>query len=68
MKDFNDLQKLTEEVVRCSQNWQGKKLWRRDHVWMQEYTEAITCGSVLGGGLGELQLIISVQEVKNDYK
>src|ERR1700684_4083355 len=35
-KDSNDLQKLTEEFVRCSPNWQGKKLWRRDYVWMQE--------------------------------
>ena len=40
-----------------------KKLWRRDYVWMQEYTEEITRGSVLGGRrLGELQLIISVQD------
>jgi hypothetical protein len=62
-KDSNDLQKLTEEFVRCSPNWQGKKLWRRDYVWMQEYTEEITRGSVLGGRrLGELQLIISVQD------
>jgi len=62
-KDSNDLQKLTEECVRCSPNWQGKKLWRRDYVWMQEYTEEITRGSVLGGRrLGELQLIISVQD------
>jgi hypothetical protein len=59
----NDLQKLTEEFVRCSPNWQGKKLWRRDNVWMQEYTEEITRGSVLGGRtLEELQLIISVQD------
>ena len=62
-KDPNDLQKMTEEFVRCSPNWQGKKLWRRDYVWTQEYTEEITRGSVLGGRrLGELQLIISVQD------
>ena len=62
-KDSNDLQKLTEEFVRCSPNWQGKNLWRRDYVWMQEYTEEITRGSVLGGRrLGQLQLIISVQD------
>jgi hypothetical protein len=62
-KDSHDLQKLTEEFVRCSPNWQGKKLWRRDYVWMQEYTKEITRGSMLGGRrLGELLLIISIQD------
>jgi hypothetical protein len=62
-KDSNDLQKLTNELVRCAPNWRGKKSWRRDYVWVQEYTDEITRGSMLGGRrLGELLLIISVQD------
>jgi hypothetical protein len=62
-RDSCDLQKLTEELVRCVPNWRGKKLWRRDYVWVQEYTGENTRGSLLGGRrLGELLLIISVQD------
>jgi len=34
-KDSNDLQKLTEEFVQFSLNWQGKRLWRRDYVCLE---------------------------------
>jgi Plavaka transposase len=62
-KDSQDVQKLTEDLVRCIPNWHGKELWRRDYVWVQEYTEEITCGSILGGRrLGELLLLVSIHD------
>ena len=38
--DPKDVHRLTEEIVRCSPNWQGSDGdWRRDFVWVQEYEE-----------------------------
>jgi Plavaka transposase len=62
-KDPKDVHRLTEEIVRCSPNWQGKggDSWRRDFVWVQEYEE--NGGRPLNGKrVGQLQLIVSVRD------
>jgi hypothetical protein len=65
-KDPRDVCKLTEDLVRCSPNWQGKKgEWRHDYVWIQELEKesARSKRSILNGKrVGQLQLIVSIRD------
>jgi len=64
-KDPKD-HRLTEEIVRCSPNWQGKDGdWRRDFVWVQGYEEngrSAGASTLNGKQVGQLLLIVSVRD------
>jgi hypothetical protein len=59
--------RLTEEIVRCSSNWQGKDGdWRRDFVWVQEYEEnsrSARASTLNRKRVSQLQLIVSVRDM-----
>ena len=62
-RDGKNLDSMAKEFIRCAYNWQSQGEWRRDHVWVQEYTQTATSGQIypLSGMLpGKAQLIITV--------
>ena len=64
-KDPSDIHKLTEDLVRCSPNWQGKKgEWRRDFMWIQELEEESTRSRSI---LNELIVSIHDHEHRNSH-
>lgn len=57
--DPDDMERRMKEYVRCSPNWQGNAgKWRRDHVWLQEYTDSH--GDISAKRVGQLQLIVTI--------
>lgn len=54
-----------KEFVRCDPNWQGKRVWRRDCVWIQEYPDlADHCRPLQGRLPAQLLVVVSVLDAE----
>ena len=68
-QDVSGDEVMEKDVIRCSEDWTANQGWRRDYVWVQEYTgpddnssTSQPKGTVKGMLVGQVMLIFRVQE------
>jgi hypothetical protein len=66
-KEASDIEGLTQQSVRCADNWQGSNKTREDYVWIREFFDENEESDSLVEGmvLGKVRLIVTVQDVKH---
>jgi hypothetical protein len=70
-KNSLEINALSKEIVCCSLQWCGGTKWRHNFVWVQEYNLLDSGGKgsmarpLHGRLVGQLQLIISVDDPQN---
>ena len=67
-KDSSDPEALEKEYVRCCPNWRGlsPNTWRRDYIWLQEYSDNTVTNSLVlkGKCIGKLRLVFTIVDTE----
>lgn len=67
-KDVSDPTRRVPERIRCQPDWRSSKKWRRDYVWVQEYSTENTAREdvpeyVKGKLIGQVMLLVTVRDM-----